>query len=57
MTEQHKTWVEHQRTFNERTGMYDIRCDRCGKVSTENYLNDAQAIADRHTEVGGFEKR
>ncbi len=38
------------------TGTFDILCKSCGHVGIDqDYQGDAQAIADRHREFGGFE--
>ncbi len=36
---------------------YVVQCDECGKVgTTQDHPVDAQAIANRHEEIGGFER-
>jgi hypothetical protein len=37
---------------------YRVKCPTCGQVGQpQEHQGDAQAIADRHREVGGFERR
>lgn len=50
-TTQHHTSV----TKSEEQG-WRIDCDTCGLVGYQDYQVDAEAIADRHAEIGGFER-
>ena len=51
--QQHRT-----RVSGPVNGRYVVICDVCnvaGRPDGEEYEGDAQAIADRHAEVGGFD--
>jgi len=39
-------------------GQWFIECPTCGRLARlKDYEDDARAIADRHAEIGGFERR
>ena len=50
--------MEHRTRVSIRNGRYVVVCDVCnvvGRSDGEEYEQDAQAIAERHEQVGGFE--
>jgi hypothetical protein len=50
----------HHAEVKAATGLHDpyqAVCDVCGEVGVpQRYYRDAWAIADRHEEIGGFER-
>lgn len=51
--------MEHKTRVSVRHGRYVVICDVCntvGRADGEEYEGDAQVIAERHEQVGGFER-
>lgn len=50
------TTTNHAVRISARGPKYRVTCDTCGPVGApQEYEDDAEAIAARHHEVGGFE--
>ena len=50
------TYTDGGRYYPGHPG-YVVICDACGRVGTvHEYPGDARAIANRHDEIGGFER-
>ena len=48
---------DHTCTFIEYGSIWQIWCETCGRVGgDEPFFEDARCIADRHEEIGGFER-
>jgi hypothetical protein len=53
----HACEVKRKNAVWSPDGVYQVICPTCGKVGEpQEWPGDAQAIADRHSEVGGFER-
>lgn len=51
------TPAEHHTTVSTRGTDYIIVCDVCGKVGQpQTFRVDAETIAARHQEIGGYER-
>lgn len=51
------TQAEHRTRVSIQNGEYVVICDICNVVGRpETFEGDAEAIAARHQEIGGFER-
>lgn len=52
-----KTETTHRTRVSIQGGMYVVICDICNVVGRPEELEgDAEAIAERHQKIGGFER-
>lgn len=50
--------TEHRTRVSIHNGMYVVICDLCDRVGQpQDFEGDAEAIAARHQDIGGFERR
>lgn len=53
MTTQHTTHI----TQRPHVGQWQPYCDLCGDIGRgETHMEDASVIAERHQQIGGFER-
>lgn len=53
----HRDEPEHRTRVSIQSGQYVVICDTCNVVGRpETFEGDAEAIAARHQEIGGFER-
>lgn len=46
----------HKVSITEGGGKWWLHCPTCGPMAGQDYEGDAEAIAARHEEIGGFER-